>query len=340
MKIISKFNDNMRSIYLKKYKNEITEIFKNIKETIKNNKELTNIFIKYKNKEKLTKDETDKIREIVFDNFKLLGLGTVFTALFMLPGGLLFIALLVNLSKKMGVNILPSSFVNENKSNELIDIKKLTLNDWVNYQVKVINDCFPNSDIKVLPVSLRTNKTYAATFTYINDNGNIVEPKYVFNPSLKWTEEKLLNVMAHEIIHYYLTSKGHFKHGHNHYFENEMNRINSMNNTYIVTKKDDEFILKDEIANIRDTYLFVFSNNVYNNKKFYWNKDINIYKNYLDILKRNGFDTVDIYSISKGDLVAHGFKNVRRFGIFGVKDTDSFLKKLDLEYIKSDKFKH
>ena len=106
--MISKYDNFITESKLQEFISnpKIKSFFLKLKKEINETKEAKNIFIKYTKGEKITEEESKMIREQSKDILKTLGLGSVF----MLPGGIMLIALLVKYGKKVGVDILPSSF--------------------------------------------------------------------------------------------------------------------------------------------------------------------------------------------------------------------------------------
>ena len=94
---------------MKKIKGSIKKIIKDTKTEAAETKEMVKLIWESKNKD-LTPEEKDKIKMQGADVFKL----TILGALFIIPGSGVLIILLIKFGKKIGVNILPSSFNKEN----------------------------------------------------------------------------------------------------------------------------------------------------------------------------------------------------------------------------------
>lgn len=69
--------------------------------------EAWNILIRYTKGESITKDDVKKLRTQIIDLIKILGIGIPYI---LIPGSTLLLALLVSISKKYKIKILPSSF--------------------------------------------------------------------------------------------------------------------------------------------------------------------------------------------------------------------------------------
>lgn len=242
-------------------KKEFKDFFINIKNTFTNNKELKNIIIKYYNGEEITESDNKLLKTIIIDNLKIVGLGSLSIVSMPIPGSTFLILILIKGAQKLGIDLRPSEFIKESNENNNIDITKMSQNDWAELQYQVIEDCFSDMKLKILPVKLSTNRSFSAVFkSKINTiTKELIQPMYAFNKSILWTNEKLKNVMAHEMIHYYLCTKGMYREGHGIYFQSQMNRINSLNNGYKVTLKDDEFnlVISDEDKNTTGGYLII-----------------------------------------------------------------------------------
>lgn len=93
----------------KKIKEKFVELFKNLKQEGNETKEMMNLITKYVETGSISDEESDKIREQLIDMLKLSGHLTIF----MLPFGSLLIPFLIKISKKLNIDILPSSFKEE-----------------------------------------------------------------------------------------------------------------------------------------------------------------------------------------------------------------------------------
>lgn len=213
--------------------------------------------------------------------------------------------------------IINERFEDESK---LINIVNMSQLDWKQLQEEIINDCFPNNNNeskKLIPlkVEISNNKSSAASFNckyrYDNDKLTLFNKRFRFNKFIKWDKEKLRNVMAHEMIHYYLTINGHVRHNHNYLFKNEMNRINNLNKGYIISIYDDEFILKDTEANKITNYFYIFWDkhggyyNYTTNDKHKFDNDNDWIHHLINV------DDIEVYAIPQHIQVKYGLKNMR-----------------------------
>lgn len=104
---------------LKIKKEEVSLIFRKIlvglkTETVET-KQASRIAIKYISKGVITKQEELELRQQVYDILKTLGIAVPFA---IVPGATLLMPFLIKIAKKKGVNLLPSSFTNEENSSK------------------------------------------------------------------------------------------------------------------------------------------------------------------------------------------------------------------------------
>ena len=104
---------------LKIKKEEATLIFRKIliglkTETVET-KQASRIAIKYISKGVITKQEEIELRQQVYDVLKTLGIAVPFA---LIPGASLLMPFLIKIAKKKGVNLLPSSFINDQISSK------------------------------------------------------------------------------------------------------------------------------------------------------------------------------------------------------------------------------
>ena len=81
--------------------------FKNLNNEAKETKKAGQLIVKYLKEGKLTKDEEKELKLQFYDVLKIMGVGVPF---FMIPGSTVLVPFLIKLSKKIGVDIVPSSF--------------------------------------------------------------------------------------------------------------------------------------------------------------------------------------------------------------------------------------
>jgi len=123
--------------------------------------------------------------------------------------------------------------------NDIVDLKKYDFTELFNL---VNKECFNNS-LTIIPFKLSSSKAYTASFGYkINSKTKeSYDRHFTFSTLFKITFQKLKNIMAHEMIHYYLNATfDRDKSHHGYSFQRQMYRINSLGLGYKVTLKDDE----------------------------------------------------------------------------------------------------
>lgn len=194
----------------------------------------------------------------------------------------------------------------------------------------MIRDCFKplNIDLDIIPVKTTKSKQFAAKcITKINREYNklvAVDTHYRFNVNINWDRQKLKNVMAHEMIHYYFFNIGNFKEGHGYGFSSLMRKINNLNIGYTVTLKDDEFNLKEELVDVMGLYLYVINKSNGTISLTSSSRDyIDFIKNYpkFDWYKNTyNYKEIKIYQITKGMETKYGIPNKRKFGTYTFKD--------------------
>lgn len=315
--IKNSFNALIDSLKFNGKKKEFTQFFTNIKKTFSNNKHLSDVLKKYYSKEKLTVEDNILLKKVIKDNLKLVGIGTLSILSFPIPGSTILMLFLIKGSKKIGIDLVPSEFkkIEESMNNDnVIDITKMSSADWSELQLNVIDDCFSGTTLKVIPVKINSNKNNAATFRCrINRRTKeITDKHFTFNKMLRWTQEKLNNVMAHEMIHYYLGILNKSD-GHGHYFKQEMRRINNMDNNYTVSVKDDEFIADDkhDLVMGLNFVLFERENNI---TSFYSTNNLSILNEQNTIASLKHYFKVksyDVYQVSKKIEIEYSLKNRR-----------------------------
>ncbi len=103
--------------YLKKNRKKtavaISTFAKNMSSEAKETKEASMLIVKFMKDGKISPEEEKELRMQVYDLFKMVGIGIPF---FMIPGSSLLLPFLIKVSKRFGVNLLPSSF-NKNEEN-------------------------------------------------------------------------------------------------------------------------------------------------------------------------------------------------------------------------------
>ena len=81
--------------------------FKNLNNEAKETKDAGKLVLKYLKKGKLTNSEEKELRLQFYDLLKIMGIGVPFV---LVPGASVLVPFLIKISKKAGVDIIPSSF--------------------------------------------------------------------------------------------------------------------------------------------------------------------------------------------------------------------------------------
>jgi hypothetical protein len=118
--------------YLKKNRKKtavaISTFAKNMSSEAKETKEASMLIVKFMKDGKISPEEEKELRTQVYDLFKMVGIGIPF---FMIPGSSLLLPFLIKVSKRFGVNLLPSSF-NKDEENKEKESNKEDLSDTIN----------------------------------------------------------------------------------------------------------------------------------------------------------------------------------------------------------------
>ena len=80
---------------------------KNLNNEAKETKKAGKLIVKFLKEGKLSKDEEKELKLQLYDILKIMGVGVPF---FMIPGSSVLVPFLIKLSKKIGLDIVPSSF--------------------------------------------------------------------------------------------------------------------------------------------------------------------------------------------------------------------------------------
>jgi hypothetical protein len=109
--------------YLKKNRKKtavaISTFAKNMSSEAKETKEASMLIVKFMKDGKISPEEEKELRMQVYDLFKMVGIGIPF---FMIPGSSLLLPFLIKVSKRFGVNLLPSSF-NKDAENDTTEME-------------------------------------------------------------------------------------------------------------------------------------------------------------------------------------------------------------------------
>jgi hypothetical protein len=100
--------------YLKKNRKKtavaISTFAKNMSSEAKETKDASILIVKFMKDGKISAEEEKELRTQVYDLFKMVGIGIPF---FMIPGSSLLLPFMIKVSKRFGINLLPSSFNKE-----------------------------------------------------------------------------------------------------------------------------------------------------------------------------------------------------------------------------------
>lgn len=106
--------------YLKKNRKKtsqaISTFAKNMSSEAKETKEASKLVVKFMKEGKISAEEEKELRTQVYDLFKMVGIGIPF---FMIPGSTLLLPFMIKVSKRFGVNLLPTSFTKEEDNKEV-----------------------------------------------------------------------------------------------------------------------------------------------------------------------------------------------------------------------------
>lgn len=105
--------------YLKKNRKKtavaISTFAKNMSSEAKETKEASMLIVKFMKEGKISADEEKELRTQVYDLFKMVGIGIPF---FMIPGSTLLLPFMIKVSRRFGVNLLPTSFTKDEKEDK------------------------------------------------------------------------------------------------------------------------------------------------------------------------------------------------------------------------------
>lgn len=98
-----------------KHKKNFVLFFEKLKKQFAYNDEIRSIIIKYGKTKSLTPEESAKVKTIVTDTLKMVGIGSLFAI--PIPGSTFIMIFLMNSAKKLGIDLIPSQF--KDQENEL-----------------------------------------------------------------------------------------------------------------------------------------------------------------------------------------------------------------------------
>lgn len=211
---------------------------------------------------------------------------------------------------------IPEQLQEVNETNR-VELSKV---NWNELQNNIITACFSEDIFEILPVKLSSSKNYAAQFRadYFIKTKVLENAHFKFNKLKEWNHQSLNNVMAHEIIHYYMCLIGNPRESHGTNFKKEMNRINSLDLGIEVSLTDDQFVLGEEASNKLGGFIYILElpnsgNNVIY-VPFKSEKSYEEYKNY--IINRKQPLTIKKYSIDYKTSAENGITLGRKPNIY------------------------
>lgn len=254
---LNKITEGWSSNLIIKYKSMFKDFFSKLKDQFKHNAQARTILLAYIKSGYLTKEQAELLKQITFDTMKMVGLGGL--GLAPIPGGTLLMLFLINGAKKLNINLIPSQF--ENLNTEYIDLKNY---DLTNLFHEINNDCF-NGELELIDIIINRSKSSTGMFQYTRNRltGEISNERITISNVFHFTEQKLKNVLAHEMLHYWI-AKQYPKEREHHgprFIEN-MNRINALGK-YTITIKDDEPTHMNLSGSTKDKYIVFEYKNIY-----------------------------------------------------------------------------
>jgi hypothetical protein len=108
--VIQTVNERWFESIVNKYKNEFKLFFINLKKQFKFNANARRIILTYMKTKKISNDDQIILKIIITDSLKMVGLGGIVIPI---PGGVVLVTLLISMSKKFNIDILPSQFEKE-----------------------------------------------------------------------------------------------------------------------------------------------------------------------------------------------------------------------------------
>jgi len=219
---------------LSKYNDKFKEFFLKLKHQFQYNAKARTILSTYITTGNISKNDVSELKTISTDLLKMVGLGSI--ALLPIPGGVLLMMFLINSAKQVGIDLVPSHF-------ESIDTNYVDLNTYdINALYDIINkECF-NGELQKIPILIKPLKGVTAKYSAKINKSKIpyltFDDKITISNLTHLTEEKLKNILCHEMIHYWVNSRIDVRDHHGLNFIENMNRVNRLG--YNVSLKDEE----------------------------------------------------------------------------------------------------
>lgn len=189
-------------------------------------------------------------------------------------------------------------FINE----QYIDLKSYNFKSLFN---TINKECFNNS-LEYIPIKIVKSKTFSGQYscTIYRSTGKIENEIIKISNTFLFDENKLKNILCHELIHAFVAQnypKEKEHHGYN--FKTNMYRINKLNLGYNITLTDDEPTeLNTKVLNKTKEKLFIIS--IWNNSttfvlthmKNYHARNIDLFIDKYNLTNVTIYTTTSLYT--------------------------------------------
>lgn len=127
-------------------------------------------------------------------------------------------------------------FILENNETSFINLSVSYLQNLFN---EINRECF-NNELNQIPIKLSNSKSTLGYFKFnrVRSTREVTPICISISKMFNYTEQKIRNIMAHEMIHYWVAINYNENEHHGYNFIQNMNRLNKMG--YSITVKDDE----------------------------------------------------------------------------------------------------
>lgn len=103
--------------YRKKLKKGVEKFAQGMKREAAETKEASTYIAKHMRGEKLTKEESDAVKQQFYDVLKMVGIGVPIAVI---PGGAVLMGFIIKIANKHNISLTPSGFNDDNKENGTI----------------------------------------------------------------------------------------------------------------------------------------------------------------------------------------------------------------------------
>ena len=219
--------------------------------------------------------------------------------------------------------------IKENNNNNYIDLKTYDLNALFD---KINKECF-NNELKRCPIILKSLKNVGGNYGYKYEIKNInyyrrekssipltYDDKITISTFLHWTEQKLKNVLCHEMLHYYVSTNWNPKSGHDGHWYNGMNRINALNIGYTITQNDDDITdINTNVVKPLSKEIFFFTGK-YQNGIFWATYDYDTALNNKEAIIKsiNNFKLTSVKFYTTKSIISKKFTKFTKIGKFNI----------------------